>query len=71
MNEDDEDYTIFVTEKGAALAEVAIRLYALGFSADEIYDTIGLPDISDLDITKEQGLGVFMTVVRQSGALDG
>lgn len=68
--EDEEDYAVFITESGAALARVAIRLYARGFSADDIYDILGLPEIDDLDMTKEEGLALFMLVARETGAFD-
>lgn len=70
MSEDYEEFVVDITEKGAALAKVAIQLNARGFTPDEIYDILELPDTTGSGLTKEQTLAVLMVMARNAGAFD-
>ena len=71
MDENEEDFAIFITEKGAVMAQVAPKLIGHGLTAYQILDSFGVELDEDFDDEDaEKMLGILMYTARYYGVID-
>ena len=66
----DELEVMDITEDGAEMARQAMAMYTEGYTPEEIFDALDMPPIDDLELTKEQSIGMLMIIARSAGVFD-